>query len=88
VLRWNESTTAERQRDLATAIGRPNMRLGDAVVELIAELGLPARLRDVNVREDQLAAIADEAAKHPTVLANPRKITNSGDIMEVLRAAW
>jgi alcohol dehydrogenase class IV len=88
VLRWNESTTAERQRDLATAIGRPNMRLGDAVAELIAELGLPAHLRDVNVREDQLAAIADEAAKHPTVLANPRKITNSGDIMEVLRAAW
>jgi alcohol dehydrogenase class IV len=88
VLRWNESATAERQRDLAAAMGRAGMRPGDAVAELIAEFGLPARLRDVDIRQDQLPAIADEAAKHPTVLSNPRKVTNSGDIMEVLRAAW
>ena len=88
VLRWNEPATAARQRELSIAIGRPNAPLADAVAELIKDLGLPARLRDVGIKQDQLQAIADEAAKHPTVLANPKPITGSGDIMEILRAAW
>jgi alcohol dehydrogenase class IV len=88
VLRWNESATADRQRDLAAAMGRAGVRLADAVAELIADLGLPARLRDVDIKQDQLPAIAEEAAKHPTVLANPRPVSGSGDIMEILRAAW
>jgi len=88
VLRWNEPATAARQRELSIAIGRPNAPLADAVAELIKDLGLPARLRDVGIKQDQLQAIADEAATHPTVLANPKPITGSGDIMEILRAAW
>jgi alcohol dehydrogenase class IV len=51
-------------------------------------LGLPARLRDVGIKEDQLPAIAEEAAKHPTVLSNPKPIVGHGDTMEILRAAW
>jgi alcohol dehydrogenase class IV len=88
VLRWNESATADRQRTLAQAMGRPNMALGDAVSELIKDLGLPARLRDVGIKESQLQAIADEGAKHPTVLSNPRPITGAADVLQILRAAW
>ncbi len=88
VLRWNDKTTADRQRTLAMAMGRPNKSAADAVTELIADLELPSRLRDVGIKEDQLQAIADEAAKHPTVLSNPRPITSAADVMEILRAAW
>lgn len=88
VLRWNESVTMPRQKELTIAMGRDGMSAGDAVAELIADLGLPARLRDVGIKENQLQAIADEAAKHPVVLSNPRPITNAGDVMEILRAAW
>ncbi len=86
VLRWNETTTAERQKALAAAIGKPN--LADAVAELIKDLGLPARLRDVGIKEAQLSAIAEEAAKHPVVLTNPRPITSAADVLEILREAW
>jgi len=88
VLRWNTQATAERQRQLSPALGRPNLSAGDAVAELVADLGLPARLRDVGIGQDQLTAIAEEAAKHPVVLSNPRQITGPGDIMEIVRAAW
>jgi maleylacetate reductase len=86
VLRWNEKTTAERQSALAGTMNRPN--LADAVAELIKDLNLPARLRDVGIKETQLQAIAEEAAKHPVVLSNPRPITGASDVMEILRAAW
>jgi maleylacetate reductase len=88
VLRWNEAATAARQKNLAAALGRPNKTAADAVAELLTDLELPTRLRDVGIKEDQLQAIAGEAAKHPTVLANPRPITGAADTMEILRAAW
>jgi alcohol dehydrogenase class IV len=89
VLRWNEPATGERQKQLAAAMGRPHMSAADAVAELLKDLGLPARLRDVGInKEPYLEAIAEEAAKHPTVLANPRAITGVADVMEILRAAW
>ncbi len=88
VLRWNEATTADRQKRLSIAMGRPAMSAGDAVAELVADLGLPSRLRDVGIKEELLAAIADEAAKHPVVLSNPRPIASPADVLQILRAAW
>jgi len=88
VLRWNEATTAERQKQLSIAMGRPNKSAGDAVAELIADLGLPVRLRDVGIEQDQLPAIAEEAAKHPVVLSNPRPISGPADVLQILGAAW
>jgi maleylacetate reductase len=88
VLRWNEPATEERQRQLSAALARPQLRAGDAVAELIADLGLPGRLRDVGIKENQLPAIAEEAAKHPVVLSNPRPIAGPDDIMQILHAAW
>lgn len=86
VLRWNEATTADRQAELAIAMNRNN--LADAVAELVSDLGLPSRLRDVGIRQDQLMAIAEEAAKHPVVLSNPRPITGAADVLQILNAAW
>jgi len=88
VLRWNAHTTAERQKELSVALGRPQLSAGDAVAELIADLGLPARLRDVGIKEEQLSTIADEAAKNPVVLSNPRPIAGAADVLQILRAAW
>jgi alcohol dehydrogenase class IV len=88
VLRWNAQATADRQQQLSAALGRPQLSAGDAVAELIADLGLPSRLRDVVIKQEQLHAIADEAAKHPIVQSNPRPITGPADVLEILRAAW
>jgi maleylacetate reductase len=88
VLRWNQPATADRQLLISEALQRPNMSAGDSVAELVSDLGLPSRLRDVGIRETDLQAIATEAATLPVVQSNPRPITGPGDIMEILRNAW
>jgi alcohol dehydrogenase class IV len=88
VLRWNETVNGERQIALADALGRPGMRAGDAVAELVRDLGQPHRLRDVGVKREDLPALSEEAAKHPVVLTNPRPVTGPADVMEILEPAW
>ena len=88
VLRWNAQATADRQQQLSAALGRPQLSAGDAIAELIADLSLPSRLRDVGIKQEQLQTIAEEAAKHPIVQSNPRPVTGPADVMEILRAAW
>jgi alcohol dehydrogenase class IV len=88
VMRWNAVMSQDKQRELAAALGRPTMSLGDAVSELVRDLGQPHRLRDVGVKREDLVAVADEAAKHPVVLTNPRPITGPKDVLEILEPAW
>jgi alcohol dehydrogenase class IV len=88
VLRWNQPVTGPRQEQLSLALGRPNLSAGDAVAELIADLALPSRLRDVGIMHNQLEAIAAEAAAHPVVQSNPRPVSKPSDVMEMLQSAW
>jgi maleylacetate reductase len=88
VLRWNEPATAERQKLISLALGRPELSAADAVAELVGDLGLPARLRDVGIRQDQLQLIAEECAGHPVVKSNPRDISTPADIRHILDMAW
>ncbi len=88
VLRWNEPVTSERQKLISEAMGRPSMSAGDAVAGLVADLGLPARLRDVGITRDMLPRIAEEAATHPVVRTNPREINGSRDVLQILEHAW
>ncbi len=87
VMRWNEPVTAERQRDIATALGRPDDSAAHAVASLIADLGLPRTLGEVGIHEDQLPEIAERALVNPVVRANPRPIRTVEDVMEILRLA-
>lgn len=88
VLRWNEAETDARQALISRALGRPSMTAADAVAELIGDLGLPTRLRDVGIRQDQLQQIADECARHPVVKSNPRTISSPSDVRQILDRAW
>lgn len=88
VLRWNAVVNAGRQRPLAAVMGAPGQPAADLVAALIRQLGLPASLRDVGVREDQLDELAQRALQYPSVLANPRPIKTTADVREILALAW
>ena len=88
VLRFNAPATAERQRWVSEAMGRAGAPAADAVAELVAALGLPGRLRDVGVREDQLDLIARESMHDRWVHTNPRKIDGPAVVRLLLDAAW
>lgn len=56
--------------------------------ELSRELGLPARLRDMNIGENALALLATDAMKQTRLLVNnPRALTDA-DALAIYRAAW
>ncbi len=88
VLRYNEEVNADRQAWVSEALGQPGRAAGDVVAELIAALGLPGRLRDLGVREDQLDRIAEESMHDRWVHTNPRRIEGPGTVRRLLDAAW
>jgi alcohol dehydrogenase class IV len=60
----------------------------EALAELCVRLGMPVRLRDVNIPESALATMASEAMKQQRLLVNnPRPVTEA-DALSIYRAAW
>jgi maleylacetate reductase len=88
VLRFNAAVNADRQALVSEALGRPGMPAAEIVAQLIAGLGLPGRLRDVGVKEDQLDRIAELSMHDRWIHTNPRKIDGPPVVRELLDAAW
>jgi maleylacetate reductase len=88
VLAWNAEQQAERQLAISAALGKPESSAAESVKSLVASLGLPISLKEVGVKREQLATIAERAAKHPVVRRNPRRIDSAIEVMEILELAW
>lgn len=92
VLRFVEHETAARQRVLVSAMtweGAPlAASAAEAVERLIDRLGLPRRLRDVGVGQDEIAAIAQAAFPEARDRAGPRPVKSPDEIAALLRAMW
>ena len=88
VLRFNYAVNPERQALVSEALGRPGEPAADVVSELIAGLGLPQRLRDVDVKPEQLDRIAELSMHDRWIHTNPRKIDGPAVIRQLLDAAW
>ncbi len=95
VMAWNVEAAAPALAEAAVALGEPSGgsegALARAAVErvraLTREIGIPERLRDAGVSEDQLEALADKAFEDASHLANPRPCTRD-DLAALLRAAY
>ena len=88
VLRFNHPVNADKQARVSEALGHPGEPAADAVAALIAGLGLPTRLRDVGVKENQLDLIAQNSMHDRWIHTNPRKIDGPAVIRTLLDAAW
>jgi len=88
VLRWNAAVNADRQRWISEALGTPDTPAADSVAALIADLGLPTRLRDVGVKEDMLDRIAEGSMHDRWIHTNPRRIDGAATVRMLLDAAW
>lgn len=88
VMRYNRAQCARQMERIATAFGRDDGDAAAAVGELIARLGLPTRLRDAGVRQDQLGSIAAGAMGNLWLRTNPRTITDQAEVEALLASAW
>ncbi len=95
VLEACRSAARARLARVAVAMGedprQPDDALAAAAVErtrlLVRELGLPTRLRDAGVREEDLPRIAGKAFEDASHRTSPRPCTEE-DLLALARAAW
>ncbi len=88
VLRFNHEVNADRQAVVSDALGDRAAPAAELVAGLIADLGLPSRLRDVGVQAEQLDRIAELSMHDRWIHTNPRKIEGPAVVREILDAAW
>ncbi|GAW91032.1 iron-containing alcohol dehydrogenase [Calderihabitans maritimus] len=95
VMEFNAMARLEKFRDIAVALGEDvrglNLREAafrsvKAVRELVEDIALPRRLREVGVTEDMIESMTEDAMGHGMLKFNPRKATEK-DIVGILRKA-
>ena len=85
VLRFNEGVVRDKYRRLSEALALPsNGDLAMWVDGLNRRFGMPSGLREMGVRDDQLPALAEKAAKDHLSATNPRAVT-ADDYLGLLR---
>ena len=96
-MRFNLDASAQRQALIAKAMGinitamtseQAGMAAADAVADLCRTLGLPTRLRDVDVPAAGLELIATATLHDRGLATNPKPIHDATPILQVLRNAW
>jgi len=63
-------------------------KAAEAVSAFIAEVGLPSSFRETGVPEDDLEACAEMTLSDGAIVQNPKPVTDSADVLGVLKAAW
>ena len=87
VLRWNRQDNAERQAQVAAAMGRPGKDAADVLDDFIRGLGMPRSLQDVRIDPGHFDRIAELAMATPWIPRNPRKIDTPAQVREILLLA-
>lgn len=97
VIRFNLDTTPAELALAAKAIGiigeglRPESAVkaaADKLEQWAEEMGMPRRLRELGVDNNQLPELAELAYNNRTVHNNPKKILDKEQLLELLEQAW
>lgn len=92
VLRWCASAAPERCEVVARGFADPGRSPAGGVIwrieELVAELGLPGRLRDLGVPSGDLEAIASACVSDPNVRASPWQPSDARELAAKLWELW
>ena len=97
VMEYNRPVSAHKQALLARSAGLENRGMSDeaaaelaarAVDNFIVGMGMPHRIRDLEIPEEDLPAIAEEVLKDGGCRTNAVPITDTAQVMAVLRRAY
>ena len=87
VMKWNKSHNADRQAEIAAAMGHPGEDAGDVLHAFIAGLGMPRSLSAVKIGREHFTRIAEQAMGTPWIPRNPRPIPTPAEVREILELA-
>ena len=85
-IRFNAPSVPDEVRRIGDAIGAPDDPAA-AVAALVSRLGLPTRLSEVGVAEEDLDAVARLSQSNGSIGANPRPVSED-DARSLLADAW
>jgi len=97
VIRFNAEAVAQQLLPAASAMSlhtdglRPVAiaeKTAQRVHKIVHDMKLPQRLREVDVKEEDLPHLAQLGFQNHTVQNNPRPIVNAKQIEDLLREAW
>ena len=88
VMRYNADACPAQMAEIAAALGQPGRSAADQVEALIARLGLPTRIGQLDIARARLPVIAQKAMANPWVHSNPRKISDAAQLEALLQQAW
>lgn len=88
VMRYNKAVNAPKQQMIAQAMGCAGMEAADAIEQLVISLNLPTRIRDVGVKREDFQVIADKVMHDFGIKNNPRPVTQTSQVLEILESAW
>ena len=97
VMAFNRSHVPQRQQRIAQLLGRDIQTLSleegataaaEAVAELVRDLELPGRLREVGVMREDFMQLARDAMEDIIVATNPRPVQSVEEVIAVLEAAY
>lgn len=88
VLEWNASVNSARQQSIAALLGAQGESAGTALRLFLGRLGLPSRLREIDITEAQLPEIAARYDGTGPIRTNPRPVSGPDDVLAILRLAW
>ncbi len=86
-MRWNKVANADRQAEIAAAMGYPDRDAGDVLDRFIRALGMPRSLSEVGVGAEAFDRIATQAMGTPWIPRNPRPIPSPAEVREILELA-
>ena len=95
VMEYNKPAALEKFGDIARAMGvdvkgMSAEEAADAAIEAVrklsAAIGIPQRLRDIGIKEEQLKQLSEDAFIDPCMGGNPRK-TSPAEILEIYKKA-
>jgi maleylacetate reductase len=87
-MRYNKVVNASKQQMIAQAMGCAGMDAADAIEQLVRSLNLPTRIRDVGVKHEDFQTIADKVMHDFGIKNNPRPVTHTSQLLEILESAW
>ena len=96
VMKYNATSSVDKYGNIARAMGVNTFAFSkleaanaavDAVKALSVKVGIPERLRDLNITEDSLTALANSAFNDVCTPGNPRTVTLE-DVLKLYKKAY
>lgn len=87
VMKWNKPANADKQAEIAAAMGSPGADAGDVLDGFIGGLGMPRSLGAVNVKAEHFTRISEQAMGTPWIPRNPRPIPTPAEVRQILELA-